>query len=516
MILPFTTSASEIPRSSSLAGTAQWWDADWSYRKPITIDHTKVASPLTNFPVLISLPSDPSLAAHAQSDGDDIVFTDSNGNQLNHELELFSSTTGRLVAWVNVPSLSATTDTLLYLYYGNSACSTQQHPPGTWDSSYLIVHHMEEPGDIYDSTSHALHAENHGTTTEPNGKINGCRSYDNLTDHYNFGNSTLLNPGMNSWTITLWTKLTYVFNHDLLVKYSSSANTGFFLNLNNNSNGYNYFKVGDGTHITARYWNTPWTDENWHYLTIIINRNTNTIDVYLDGTLHNGGGQGNITGFGSIASATTFRLYGGTNGSHDEFTISTTIRNPGWIHTSYTNQHDPTSFYILGIEQTPLTPPPITGPSWGFVNVEYLFTSTMTTPDAESFSYQWDWGDGNISEWLGPYPSGQIVSESHIWSAKGTYDIRIRVKDSANQGSGWSDPHPIIIGGIRKALIIGNQDQKTNEGDYILFHAVDLRMVLFKPFEYHHYTAGETIIITNQYQGLLLKKIIIGFFEVIG
>ena len=51
-----------------------WWDTDWSYRKEITIDHTKVAASLVNFPVLISFASDADLASKAQDDGDDIVF----------------------------------------------------------------------------------------------------------------------------------------------------------------------------------------------------------------------------------------------------------------------------------------------------------------------------------------------------------------------------------------------------------------------------------------------------------
>lgn len=139
----------------------------------------------------------------------------------------------------------------------------------------------------------------------------------------------------------------------------------------------------------------------------------------------------------------------------------------------------------------------------------------MTTPDAASYYCQWNWGDGSISQWLGPYAAGETASASHAWSEKGTYDIRIKVKDDAGQESAWSDPHPIMISGIRKAIIIGNQGQTTTEGDFIIFHAFDLRMVLFKPFEYHHYTAGETIIITNQYKGLLLKQVIIGLFEVV-
>ena len=138
-----------------------WWDTNWMYRKEINIDHTKVDANLKNFPVLINLSSDTDLAAHAQPDGDDIVFTDAQGIKLNHEIELYTSATGRLVAWVNVTSLSSTTDTKLYLYYGNALCSSQQNPQGTWNADYLMVHHMNETGNIIDSTSHALNA---GTT----------------------------------------------------------------------------------------------------------------------------------------------------------------------------------------------------------------------------------------------------------------------------------------------------------------------------------------------------------------
>ena len=61
----------------------------WTYRKQITIDNTKVDSDQTDFPVLISLDTDADLAAKAQSDGDDILFTDNLDNKIPHEIELF-------------------------------------------------------------------------------------------------------------------------------------------------------------------------------------------------------------------------------------------------------------------------------------------------------------------------------------------------------------------------------------------------------------------------------------------
>ena len=331
---------------------SSWWNQNWGYRKQITIDHSKVTANLVNFPVLISLTSDSNLVAHAQADGDDIVFTDNIGNKLNHEIELYTSSTGRLIAWVNVPALSSSTDTKLYLYYGNSACSSQQNKPGTWNSNFLMVHHMEETGTVFDSTSNGFTGINYGTSTDSNGKIDGCRYFNSLSDRYDFGNPSLLNPGLSSWTITLWTKINYVSPYHQMMQKWSNANAGFILYLYNGWGGTNYFKVGDGTHTTYRYWSTPWSDGNWHYITIVINRNTNLIDLYVDGNLCNGGGSGSIAGFGSITTSADFLLYGGTVGRHDDFTISKTIRSSSWIKTSYNNQNIPSSFYTLGNQQS--------------------------------------------------------------------------------------------------------------------------------------------------------------------
>ncbi len=107
-----------------------WWD-DWTYRKQITIPYSKVNGPLTNFPVLIDI-TDSDLAAHAQGDGDDIVFTTDETHKLNHEIEYYAS--GHLVAWVNVSSLSSTQDTILFMYYGKADAVNQENPAGVWDA----------------------------------------------------------------------------------------------------------------------------------------------------------------------------------------------------------------------------------------------------------------------------------------------------------------------------------------------------------------------------------------------
>ncbi|MBU1940136.1 MAG: DUF2341 domain-containing protein, partial [Candidatus Thermoplasmatota archaeon] len=153
--------SSEVPvapsyRSFIVHVASPWWNTNWSYRKSITIDSTKVfgESPLLNFPVLIDI-TDDNLSSKAQSGGDDIIFTDYYGLKLHHEIEYYNNDTGHLIAWVNVTSLSNIINTTLYLYYGNPVCGSQENPGGVWNSNYVMVQHLNETSGMhYDSTSY--------------------------------------------------------------------------------------------------------------------------------------------------------------------------------------------------------------------------------------------------------------------------------------------------------------------------------------------------------------------------
>jgi hypothetical protein len=103
--------------------------AEFSCSIPLTIDSSKVSgtSDLTDFPVLISL-TNTSLKTTGNcgyvqnSNGYDIIFSDATQTtRLDHEIEKYDSAAGELVAWVRVPTLSATSDTTIYLHYGHGS-----------------------------------------------------------------------------------------------------------------------------------------------------------------------------------------------------------------------------------------------------------------------------------------------------------------------------------------------------------------------------------------------------------
>ena len=134
-----------MPLSMDIVGVSgeplDWWDSGWGFRKSLTIDYTLVSGSQVDFPVLVDL-DDADLASKAQADGDDIAFVTSDGVKFSHELEYYSA--GSLVAWVKVPAVSSTEDTVFYMYYGNPSASSQEDVPGVWDADYQMVLHLDE------------------------------------------------------------------------------------------------------------------------------------------------------------------------------------------------------------------------------------------------------------------------------------------------------------------------------------------------------------------------------------
>jgi len=97
------------------------------------------------------------------------------------------------------------------------------------------------------------------------------------------------------------------------------------------------------------------------------------------------------------------------------------------------------------INLPPATPEKPSGTILGEVGVEYTFTTSATDPENNLVYYTWDWGDGTISDWLGPFGSGIVVSAMHTWSNSGNYQIKVKAKDSFNMESSWSEPLTILM-----------------------------------------------------------------------
>jgi hypothetical protein len=88
---------------------------------------------------------------------------------------------------------------------------------------------------------------------------------------------------------------------------------------------------------------------------------------------------------------------------------------------------------------SPPNEPFIDGPSKGIPERQYDYTINATDPDDDRIYYYVDWGDGNFTDWLGPYDSGEGILLHHTWIEKGTYIIKAKTKDTYNLESDWSE-----------------------------------------------------------------------------
>ncbi len=163
------------------------WLTGYEYRKEITIDYTKIGSDLSDFPLAVILSDTTNIV-----DGNDVKFTSSDGiTLLDYEMESYA--VNDAAYWVNIPTVSSTTDTSFYMYYGKTG-DTDDSTSAVWDENYAMVQHMEETsGTVYDSTSNANNGTpSGGLTQNADGRIGGADGFDGTDDSLSFSSSDSL------------------------------------------------------------------------------------------------------------------------------------------------------------------------------------------------------------------------------------------------------------------------------------------------------------------------------------
>ncbi|MFW9915457.1 MAG: DUF2341 domain-containing protein [Candidatus Thorarchaeota archaeon] len=364
--------------STLLGGSVtSWANTSFHYRKNFTIDHNKVSADLTGFPVLISTGPDPDLGTgKVQVDGNDIIFTNASGARLPHEIEAFQqvSSLGLLLAWVKVPTLSSTTDTVLSMYYGNDTLPSQENATGVWDSGFAGVWHLAENPFIYhmkDSTANNNAGTTHGTITSANratGQVGYGFRFNGLNNFIDVGNSAVLQI-TGDLTVETWFYTDSVANDDLVMKtQENGGGRGWGLNITDDGgaiapDGYAGFHFASGTsggnfYTTSFGWGAGTNRVNasrWNHLVAVfkpstygrfyingqmVDEDTASIPSSIYNTL------ANVT-FGCKSGNINLKFFTGTL---DEIRISNVTRSTAWISTQYNNTNNPASFYTIGSE----------------------------------------------------------------------------------------------------------------------------------------------------------------------
>lgn len=331
----------------------------WTRRKSITIDPTKVASgPHTNFPLLVKLSSDVGLALDASPTGGDIMFVADDGvTRLPYQRQRFVKGTGELIAWVRIPSLSSGAATTIYMYYGNPAAVDQQDPAATWESAYKGVWHLDDLGDST-SNNNAGTAQN-GATVSAAGMIGTAATFDGVDDRIRIANSASLDATGSAATFEMWVKFTDPSASRFQLVLTNSNTFG-----GSTQDGYSWSTQPDGDHYfypwagnvnDFQLVSNPFSNNQWTHAAVTFSFATKAVAIYLDGQPTVTTGM-TSTLWTQVANPGDWLLGGNPldaanhfGGQLDELRVSTGVRSAGWILTEYRNQSAPQTFYTLGV-----------------------------------------------------------------------------------------------------------------------------------------------------------------------
>ena len=101
--------------------------------------------------------------------------------------------------------------------------------------------------------------------------------------------------------------------------------------------------------------------------------------------------------------------------------------------------------HLWPASRAPVTPTKPDGPDQCTEYEPVVFSTSATEPDGEEVFYRFDWGDGTLSDWVGPYNSGQTGEAIYNWTIIGEYEVKSIAKDINGVQSEWSDSATIII-----------------------------------------------------------------------
>jgi len=401
----------------------------FDYQKDITIDHNMVSASLNNFPVMIEL-FDKDMKTKVLSDGNDIAFT-INGQPVAHEIELFdqdyNSTDAHLVAWVKVPTLSSSTDTVITMHYG-SANAPASYSGKVWDDFAIVQHLNNDPSGIqYDSTSNNYDGTSYGGlsgTDVVDGKIGNAIDFDGSDDHISVGQ--IFTDDWSQFTISAWVNHDGSYDDRIFSKAVDTSVAGCTVHLAVDDSRRERVQLSTdgvgGSAATSLDSSATPSNLNWHHLAVSWDATTETVWLYVDGSPDSSYSKDGDSIDDSdlmfiianwAADQTDTRHW---HGLLDEIRMLPIALTDEWIEAEFNNQDDPSSFISVGAETT-------IADTWTDAgDTSIVFTTSSPVPVTLQTYITMDIsGEGQtLDESLDPGTSYFIESGSSIvnWTAK--------------------------------------------------------------------------------------------------
>lgn len=283
------------------------WLSDWAKRIQITIDKDKVDSGLSNFPVLIHLSTSSGIGSDDVSAVFDELMSDANrkkiavtisdgATQCYVEIEKWDDASEEAWLWVQVSSLSNSSDTILYLYYDAAKAENTTYVGDTgesaaqnaWDSNFKAVYHLAS---FTDSTSNGNDGSAGGGITAggATGQIGDGTEGDGSSDYVDLGMTDWGSDLGSNTTLSFWMKSSDTTSNIVLIGNWDTGGAGdcFAIQLNRTNTGDLRWLFND---VSAAHDIDVITNEDnvlangaWHKVDIVFNGgNAADVDIYID------------------------------------------------------------------------------------------------------------------------------------------------------------------------------------------------------------------------------------------
>ncbi len=148
-------------------------------------------------------------------------------------------------------------------------------------------------------------------------------------------------------------------------------------------------------------------------------------------------------------SSQYYILYGRSNDNYEKGMCYVRMNKPEWDYNWTAYENNDVLFITYGKNNSEIWPPYVpkrpSGPVIGKPNSCYGYIASTEDANGDQIFYMWDWGDGNISEWLGPFDCNETSNASHSWSENGAYLVKVKARDENGSESDWSSNLKVII-----------------------------------------------------------------------
>ncbi|MBL8824901.1 MAG: DUF2341 domain-containing protein [Planctomycetia bacterium] len=277
---------------------------------------------------------------------------------------------GKLVAWVKVPTITNSTDTEIYMYYGNSAASDGEDAVNCFSDYTLVIHGRS----LRTNSLRLDHVAGTGgsftpTLTEPSvGTLNPSQIDGKIHKAIvPSAAAVTMASGVNissfsAITVSCWaypTTLTAATNYGMSGNWDGTTTTAKYL-MRFNGTAFQGFVVRQTDTQIGGSFNLTGSTNTWNYWAFSFD-GSNALTGFKNGTA---GSTTYAMSAGLDAGAATSTLSFGaerTNyfvGRLEEFRICTLRRDSNWLTTEYTIQNAPATYITYGAEELPGKAPP--------------------------------------------------------------------------------------------------------------------------------------------------------------